>query len=467
MRLARMDAPRAITAIAFVLAALALALVAGHGDLASWAPFFVLGPTLVEKRTELQAKKDDLKKIFDAMGPDYDATKALSLVTGAKTTKDVTDEIKRRNTELEALATSVEMMAAGELIKRLEDEWDKPATGRIPFPGGGDGKGRSKFAGKSLGELFTESDAFKKYEKAGRKGPAIELSIDDDTELKRLLGVGTKAVLTETGYAPQAVRTGLILPGALRRPVVADLIPDGTTRMTAIVYMEETTTTNAAATVAEGAAKPESTLAFTEKNSPVRKIATVLPITDELMDDEPAMRSYVEARLRLFLALAEETQLYSGSGVAPDLTGLINVAGINTQAKGVDPTPDAIWKAMDLIRTTAFLEPDGVIMHPNDWQDIRLLRTADGIYIWGSPSEQGPQRIWGVPVVVTPAATQNTGLVGAFAQGTQIFRRSEVSFAVSDQHQDFFIKNQLMLRVEERLALVVYRPKALATVTGI
>jgi HK97 family phage major capsid protein len=423
-------------------------------------------PTLVEKRTELQAAKEGLKKIFDAMGPEYDATKAISLVKDAKTTKDVTDEIQRQNKALEGLATTVEMMAAGELIKRLEEEWDKPATGRIPFPGG-DGKTRSKFAGKSLGEVFTESAAFKTYSKARKAGDAVEIDIDDENELKRLLGVGTKATLTETGYAPQAIRTGLILPGALRRPVVADLIPDGTTRMNAIVYMEETTTTNAAATVAEGAAKPESTLVFTERSSPVRKIATVLPITDELMDDEPAMRSYVEARLRLFLALAEEAQLYAGSGVSPDLTGLTITAGINTQAKGADPTPDAIWKAMDLIRVNAFLEPDGVIMHPNDWQDIRLLRTADGIYIWGSPSEQGPQRIWGVPVVVTPAATQNTGLVGAFAQGTQIFRRSQVSFAVSDQHQDFFIKNLLMLRVEERLALVVYRPKGLSTVTGI
>lgn len=421
--------------------------------------------TIVERREELKAKKDGLKKLWDAAGDDLDLQKVLDakLIPAAKTTSEVQTEMKRQNDELNDLAQKLEIHEGREMLKALEEAWDQPAP-TYPFPGGG-GKSRSKFAGKSLGDLVVESDTVKKYAKGSRSGPTVELQIDDEKEFDRIMG--TKAVLTETGYSIQAIRTGLILPGALRRPVVADLIPAGTTRTNAIVYMEETTTTNAAAAVAEGIAKPESALAFTERNSPVRKIATVLPITDELLQDEPAMRAYVEARLRLFLQLAEETQLLTGSGVAPQILGLYNISGINTQAKGADPTPDAIWKGMDLIRTTAFLEPDSVVMHTNDWQDIRLLRTADGLYIWGSPSEQGPQRIWGVPVVVTPAATQNSAIVLAAAQGMQLFRRAEVSFAISDQHQDFFVLNQLMLRVEERLALVVYRPKAICTVTGI
>jgi HK97 family phage major capsid protein len=422
-------------------------------------------PTITERRGTLDANRKKLKAIFDVMGPDLDAQKALEAksVDGAKSTQDVVAEMQRLNRAIDDDATHIELDRGRETLKALDETWD--ALGApIQFPGAG-GREQSKYAGKTLGHLFTESNAFKQYNKTARRSPEVEIVIDDENEFKRLLGV--KAVLTETGYPIQAVRTGLILPGALRRPVVADVIPDGTTRTTAIVYMEETTTTNAAAAVAEGAAKPESTLVFTEKTSSVRKIATVLPITDELMNDEPAMRSYVEARLRLFLQLAEENQLLVGTGTPPQILGLYNISGINTQAKGADPTPDAVYKGMDLIRTLAFLEPDAVIAHPTDWQDVRLLRTADGLYIWGNPSETAPQRIWGVPVIVTPAATLNTMLVLAAQQGMQIFRRSEVSFAVSDQHQDFFVLNQLMLRVEERLALVVYRPKAICTITGV
>jgi HK97 family phage major capsid protein len=458
--------PRMILTLAFTLALVAVAWVIGHDAAALLFPLF-LGPTLVERREELDTKRKSAAKLWEVAGDDLNLKKVIEaklLDPKFDTTDKVASEMQRQQKEISDLAQMLEIAKGKEMLGEIEKHWNEP-DGQISFAFPGGGKSKGKYAGKSLGDLVVESDTVKKYERGAKKGPTTEIALEDEREYDRIMG--TKAVLTETGYPIQAVRTGLILPGALRRPVVADLIPQGTTRTNAIVYMEETTTTNAAAAVAESGAKPESTLVFTEQNSPVRKVATVLPLTDELITDEPAMRAYVEGRLRLFLQLAEESQLLTGTGTAPQLRGLYNIVGINTQAKGADPTPDAIYKGMDLIRTLAFLEPDSVVIHPTDWQDVRLLRTTDGIYIWGPPMDAGPQRIWGVPVVITPAATLNTALVLAAAQGMQIFRRSEVSFAISDQHADFFILNQLMLRVEERLALVVYRPKAICTITGI
>jgi HK97 family phage major capsid protein len=424
-------------------------------------------PNLTEVREELAAKRKQLHDIFSEAGPDLDLSLVKSL-DGDNVAKAA--EIKRRNDELTDLGQKHDELAAlakmaGDNQKAHED-LSKPAGG-MRFPsggqkaGGGDGSEQRMAQPKSLGELFTESAAFKEYSQHRRQGPTVELP-------KSAIFGEQKTLLTETGYAPQAVRTGLIVPGALRRPVVADLIPQGTTDQIAVVYMEETTTTNAAAFTLEGNAKPESALAFTERSAPVRKIATVLPVTDELINDVAAMRSYLEARLRVFLELAEESALISGTNnTAPNFSGLLNVSGIQTQAKGTDPTPDAIYKAMVLIQTASFLDPSGVIMHPLDWQDIRLLRTADGLYIWGMPADAGPERIWGVPVVKTVAMTQNTAIVAAFDTGMQIFRREGVSFAISDQNEDFFIKNKLMLRIEERLAFAVYRPAAICTVTGV
>lgn len=408
---------------------------------------------LTQVREEIAAKGAALHEIFTEAGSDLDLTK-VTKITG--NTHEKAAEIKRRNDELTELGKKADgMWAVVQARDALNEVRNPVAHPDTTAPA----KKQSRYAGKTIGDVFVESDAFKRY----KERVSSEIDLGDP----RNGGIELKALLDTTGFAPESTRISLVLPGALRRPVVADLIPQGTTNAAAIKYMEETTTTNAAATVAEGAAKPESTLVFTEKTSNVRKIATVLPVTDELFEDAPAMRSYIEARLRLFLQLTEETQLISGSGVAPQLTGMLNVAGISTQAKGADPTPDAIYKAMTLIRTLAFLDPSGVIAHPNDWQDIRLLRTADGLYIWGAPMDSGPERIWGVPVVVTPAATENTIVVAAFDTAMQIFRRNELSFAVSDQHSTFFTENKLMLRVEERLAFVVYRPKGICTVTGV
>ena len=87
-----------------------------------------------------------------------------------------------------------------------------------------------------------------------------------------------------------------------------------------------------------------------------------------------------------------------GDGSAPNLKGINNVSGILTQALGGDTVPDAVYKGLRQVRVTGRAMPNIIYAHPNDWESIRLLRTADGIYIWGSPAEAGVQRIWGVTV---------------------------------------------------------------------
>jgi HK97 family phage major capsid protein len=125
---------------------------------------------------------------------------------------------------------------------------------------------------------------------------------------------------------------------------------------------------------------------------------------------------------------------------------------------------------MQLIRGAGgagFAEPTGVVLHPNDWTDIKLLRTADGLYIWGNPSDEGPDRIWGLPIRQTTAMTQNTGLVGAFRPWSEVIRREGITITLSTEHSTFFIENKVAILAEERLALAIYRPSAFATVTGI
>jgi HK97 family phage major capsid protein len=231
--------------------------------------------------------------------------------------------------------------------------------------------------------------------------------------------------------------------------------------------MEETTFVNNAAEIGEGELYPESALGLEDKSAPVRKIGTWIPITDETLEDVPRARGYLNNRLPFMVRQRLDGQLLNGSGSGSNLRGLLNTTGIQTQAKSGDPTPDAVYKAMTKIKVNGLAMPNATVWNPTDWQNVRLLRTTDGIYIWGAPSEPGPARIWGLPVVEAFGVTVGTAVVGDFANFAELAVKRGIDVQISNSHNDFFVRGKQAVRADIRAAFVVYRPAAFATVTGL
>lgn len=408
---------------------------------------------LDEARSELDAKRLELHNIFEEAGETLDLSKVKAF-DGKDDISRVT-EIRKRNEELTTIQKAIEDL---ELVEKARDntkaagDYLKRPVNSVPFAKGG---AEQHPQVKSLRQLLDESAEYKAFREAGKGTAVIEVS---EAELKTLMTLST--INNVATRAP-----GIQLPPEEDR-TVRDLILQGTTDNNAMTYMVETTTTNNASTVSEGAPKPESALAFTERTDNVRKIATWIPATTELLSDVSGIESYIRQRLSYFVKRTEETQLLLGDGVAPNILGLHNRTNVQTQAKGADPTPDAIYKGMVKVMVTGFADPTSVVFHPNDWTDIRLLRTADGIYIWGSPADVGPERIWGLPVRLTTAETENTAFIISRPHA-QVFQREGITITISTEHSDFFVNNKVAILAEERLALAVYRPEAFCKVTGI
>lgn len=321
---------------------------------------------------------------------------------------------------------------------------------------------------KSIGDAFVKSEAYQALKSAGSRPNswttgAIEIPWDG------------KATMTQTAspvVQPQ-VRPGVL--EKLFQPLrIADLLLSGDTDSNVVRYIEETTATNAADAVAEGAAKPESTLILSQVDEPVRKIATFLPVTDEMLEDVAQLRSYIDGRLRLFVQQKEEQQLYAGTGTAPEISGILDRTAIQTQAMGADDTATAIYKGITKVRNT-FLEPDGIVINPADWEQVRLMKDANQQFYGGGPftaaygndGGMAPNMLWGLPVVVTTAATAGTALVGAFRTAAQVYRRNTLTVEASNSHASFFTSNLTAIRAEIRVALAVFRPAAFCTITGI
>ena len=192
-----------------------------------------------------------------------------------------------------------------------------------------------------------------------------------------------------------------------------------------------------------------------------------LPITDEQLEDVAGLPSYVNRRLPFMLQQRLDGQILVGNGTAPNLRGVNNVVGIQTQAKGADPVFDAVLKGATKVRVTGRAAPGHVVFHPNDWQDLRLTRTVDGIYILGNPNQPGPDSIWGLRVVESDAQTENTAVVGDFANYSLLAIKRGIDVQVSNSHSTYFVEGKQAIRADMRAALVFFRPAAFCTVTGI
>lgn len=337
---------------------------------------------------------------------------------------------------------------------------------------------------KSLGEMFVQAPEFKAVHEQFKSGVRQQFSTG-------AIPMQAKGTLTETAGSGLGLATPApqVIPGVteslFQRLSVADLLMSGQATTSSIRYVVEGTATSGAAGVAEGAAKPESTLGLSTVDEPVKKIATVLSVSDEMLEDAAQVQSYINGRLSLFVKIEEERQLLRGTGTN-ELVGIIQRSGVNTYARGtVDNNAVALFKALNGTRGSAYLEPDAIIMNPANWQTTRLLTDTAGQFFGGGPflgpygGPQGPvsatggqlqgglDTIWGKPVVVTSAIGAGTALLGSFGQAAQVYRRGGLSIEASNSHDTYFTRNLVAIRAEMREGLAVYRPSAFTVVSGL
>lgn len=433
--------------------------------------------TLAQSDDYLKTRGEELAAIF-AEAKSADGTMDLSKVSGPgaqfKTTAEAHDAILQYDKEMNDVGSHLTGLVQ---LKNAADAHDERSKARRTFslPGvsgkGNHGSEQERF--KSLGEMIVEGKAFKDWIEGGKAG-SVNLHFGNALPTDLLsFGVafdtiGAKALMSTTaGFAPEALR----LPGfveAVTRPIqMLDIIPMSQTSKDSVSYMEETTRTHAAAGTAEGGTYAESTFAQTEKTSPVRKITDSLPVTDEQLEDEPFVAGYINGRLIFGIRQKFDRDVLLGDGAGSNLRGLKNVAGIQTQAKGTDPVPDAFYKAMTKIRVQGRSIPTHHVMHPTDWQTLRLMRTAEGMYLWGNPSEAGPERLWGLPVIQNDADVAGTGYTGSFQPiNVSGFERKGVDVQVGFTGTQF-TEGKRTVRADMRAALVWFRPVAFCSVTGL
>jgi HK97 family phage major capsid protein len=340
-------------------------------------------------------------------------------------------------------------------------------------------KGLQAVAANTLGDHFAKSIYAQVKENIGKSGYVAKtpewMGAKAATDTQGSGTVFNTPVLTEFD------RT--IVPLVRQELIVADLLGTGTISGTAIQYFLETGPMEGAfTTVAEGAAKPQVHFPDpTVASDTLKKIAGFLKFTDEMMEDLPFVVSEINNRLLYELAKFEETQLLNGNGTGTNILGLLNRSGIQLNARAAngagtaddESVADAIFRSISLVQTGSGLVADGIVIHPTDYQTLRLSKDGNGQYFGGGYFQgqygnggilQNPP-LWGLRTVVSTATTVGTVLVGAFKQGATVYRKGGIRVESTNSHSDDFTNNKITVRAEERLALAVRRPAAFVKTT--
>jgi HK97 family phage major capsid protein len=280
-----------------------------------------------------------------------------------------------------------------------------------------------------------------------------------DVSAGRRVGVEVKAIISSATTPALGSAGALVVPtqdqtyvGPKRRMTVRDLLP---------TIQVSSAFENASATVAEGALKPQSDLQYALVTEPVRTIAHWVLASRQILDDAPQLRGLIDTELLYGLQYAEELQLLHGDNTGTNLNGIYTQATAFAAGSLIIANAtklDVIGAAM--LQNALAEEPvTGIVVHPSDWTEMRLLKNADGEYVMGPPGADVEPRLFGAPAVVTQAMIAGKFLVGNFNEAT-LYDRMAARVEVSTEDSDNFRKNLVTVLAEERIGLAVKAPAA-------
>ena len=240
-------------------------------------------------------------------------------------------------------------------------------------------------------------------------------------------------------------------------------------------YMQEgaapTVKSGQAIVSAEGGAVAEATIALAEQTVPLTKFSAMLPVSEEALEDDSMVRSYLDFRLPLLLRQELDGSILTGSGTAPAMKGLIKhipAANVTTVTK-VGSRPGSpltnILKVHNVALDKGVVRPAHVILNEKTWAEIAVGVDTAGAYKVGFPMSW-EQRLFGMAVTTDKALVLGDGkpwcIVGDFIGSAAVALHDNMHIDIGVRATDF-AANVMCIRATMRATLLVYNPNGFAS----
>ncbi|MFL0289320.1 phage major capsid protein [Mycobacterium sp. SMC-21] len=221
--------------------------------------------------------------------------------------------------------------------------------------------------------------------------------------------------------------------------------------------------------VAEGDTIPDGDVAFDEialMPSTLKSIKVWLPFTNELLRQSAVagLDAVLKQRLITDVAYALDNALFTGTGTANTVKGIVNQTGV--QASPLDVTePNSLLDAIALTHA-ANVVPNRWFMNPTDYVALRKLKSTTKEYIFDDDSQgmhaDTVYQLFGIPVTVTNALPVGKAIL-ADMNYVQVVRDLDSSVYVST---DALAKqDSLAIRVVTRYDMGLLQPAAVVVLT--
>lgn len=407
--------------------------------------------------------------------------KAAEIAGSDRTQSEKKSALDKLEVDMKSFSDAISL---DEQLKRLAGSSESPVEKSAEKAAENDGP---RVGAKSLMDRVTGSEDYTLMQKSAQLKSHFTktFEFDDAISVKAAANTITEGT-APAGYGLNGTvgvaATPNFLPGIVdlrfQKLTIADLMASGSTSSPLISYIVETGWNDNAAATAEGGLKPQSDGSFVRVVDQVGKITNRLKMTDEMVEDQEQFRSFLQNRLVWSIQRQEEIELLNGTGY-PSVKGLLTRTGLlaavtASAAAGPNDIMEKVFAQITQLRTVSFVEPDAFVMHPLDWETIRLAKDKNDQYYAGGPFQYGPYgggmasnevSLWGLRGIITTAMPVGSVLVGGFQENAQIWRKKGITLEFTNSNEDDFNHDIISARAEERVGLSVYRPQGFGLVS--
>lgn len=393
---------------------------------------------------------------------------------GGKADKTDLDKMSASLETMKENITKIDSAKLGESLKAMQTELTEIGDDIARFKDGGFNGGRSVQktigsqiveklkADKALVDLAIDGGNVKKFGKGERVNMEVN-KVVADMSTSNVSAVGTNSIpFSLASYEAGLTRILRRNPWLME---ISNVTPINTMYAQ---WAEQANQDGAANETAQAATKNQIDFDWVEKSQKVEKITAYIKVSKEALNDLAGLRGEIDAELLTEVMLKADYDLLNGDGSTPSLKGLFqwDTAFSAGNFAGTVRDPDriaALRVAIAQVRR-GYLEPNYILLHPDDAGHLDLEKGTDGHYKFPAFVSADNRMVSGVRVLSNTGQTAGTFTVGDFSK-FNVRMREAIGIDIGYDGNDF-TKNMITILAEIRLAAYVKTNHANAFVTG-